>query len=133
MTFVNLPVTVVAQAYAPRGASGSAESVVRQVLPIRPRSIGRHVETVGQFLAPVRRRGGLAPVVGDADRLAVLELADRDVAVQASVAVIACPLDDYDIVESQPPANFECQLGKVALMSATSFAVWTASRICGHW
>src|ERR1041384_1223338 len=89
--------------------------MVGEVLAIRPDAVTGHVEPVRPSLAPFGCLGGLAPVVSYAHGLPALQLAYGHVPVQASVAVVAGPLDHDGIVEVQPPADLECELGEVAL------------------
>jgi hypothetical protein len=77
-----------------------------KVLCVFPNSIGGHVETTGEWSAPFGRGGGFAPVVGDFGGLAVVEFGDADVPVEASIAVIARPFDDDDVLEVKSPTDF---------------------------
>ena len=108
-------------------------SVVAEVVCVGPDAIAGHVEPFCQRLTPLGCGGWFVPVVGDADGSPGLQFADGHVSVQASVAVVAGPLDHDDIVELQTPADFECELGEVAPTSATSRLERTISSICGHW
>jgi hypothetical protein len=74
--------------------------VVPEVGIVRPDFVDRHVEASGQGSSPCGGVGGLAPVVGDPDCLAVLELANGHVPVQTPVAVVARPLDHDHVVEA---------------------------------
>ena len=108
--------------------------VVGQVLSVRPDAVAGHLESIGQRPAPFGCLGGLAPVVGDPHGFAVLQFADGHVPVQASVTVVAGPLDDDNIVELQTPADLQRELGEVALDIGDERAlVRTISPICGHW
>src|SRR5450432_3900700 len=69
-------------------------SVVPEMLPVRPDTIAGHVESIRQRATPLGCRRGLTPVVSDANRVAVLQLADGHVSVQAAVTVVARPLGD---------------------------------------
>ena len=77
-----------------------------EVLGAFPDSIGGHVEAIGQREAPLRCGGGFAPIIGDFDGLTVLEFGDADVAVEVSVAIVASPLGDDDVIEFQASTDF---------------------------
>ena len=47
--------------------------------------------------------------------LPILQLADRHVPIEASVTVVAGPLDHDDVIELQAPADLERELGEVPL------------------
>lgn len=79
-----------------------------------------------------KHSGGLAPVVGHPHGFTVLDLADRDVAIEPPVAVVACPLDDDDLVELTSPAHLGRQLEKSPSTLAIRALPRTISPICGH-
>jgi hypothetical protein len=100
--------------FAARGLMLAEALVMGKVLCVFPNSVGGHVETSGEWSAPFWRGGGFAPVVGDFGGLAVLQFGDADVSVEASIAVIARPFDDDDVVEVKSPTDFQGELGEVA-------------------
>jgi hypothetical protein len=79
-----------------------------------PDTVGRHVEATGEWSSPFGRGGGFTPVIGDFDGYAVVKLGDTDVSVEASVAVIARPLDDDGVLVMKSSADFQGEFGKVA-------------------
>jgi hypothetical protein len=76
----------------PRPAAADDARVLRSVtvedVGGRPDPVARHVQACGQRLPPCWRRERLTPVVGHADRLPIVELGDRDVAVHPAVATL---------------------------------------------
>jgi hypothetical protein len=79
-----------------------------------------------------RRGGWLTPVVSHLDRPAVSKFANRDVAVETPVAVIARPLDDHHIVSLDSLTDRQHELGEVALHGSDEVGPTTTSSICGH-
>ena len=86
-----------------------------KVRMIRPDPVTWHGERSGEILAPGGRSRRLTPIVGHLHRPAISKFADRDVAVEAPVAVVARPLDDHHAISVESPAHRERQLGEVAL------------------
>jgi hypothetical protein len=83
---------------------------------VRPRAVWRHFKGFGEPASPFGDCGGFAPVIGDSDGPSLSKFADRNVAVQTPVAVVAGPLDDHDpAVEMEPPSDFEGQAVEVRL------------------
>jgi len=80
--------------------------VMGKMLCVFPNSVRGHIEEAGEWSAPFGRGGGFAPVVGDSGGLAVVEFGDADVPVEASIAVIARPFDDDDVLEVKSPTDF---------------------------
>lgn len=78
------------------------------MLAVFPDSVGGHVGAGGEWLTPVGRGGGFPPVVGDFGALAIPQFSHADVAVEPSVAIVAGPFDDDDVVvQVQASADFQ--------------------------
>ena len=69
---VTLPKPPKAPRRRARVGAGVRGLVVAEVFCVGPDAVAGHVEAIGQWLSPLRRVGGFAPVVGDPYRLTVL-------------------------------------------------------------
>jgi len=95
-------------------AGDPVESVPAEVGCVFPDAICRHFEPIGHTLPPFRGLDRFPPVVRDVGDCAVDEFSNGDVAVEASVAVVAGPFDDDGGAQSVAAADFQGESGEVA-------------------
>src|SRR5215218_7944435 len=107
----------------------------RRRRPAAPRRAARDrrpaSERVGELLPPGGRLERLAPVVGDTNRIAVPQVGDADVAVDAAVAVVGAPFDHQGVAEAMAPADPEPQALEVGPTSAIRALRLITSPLCG--
>jgi hypothetical protein len=95
---------------------------VEQMLSVGPYPVCRHDKRRRHRLAPGGDPGGPAPIVRDFRGNAILQLTDRDVAVDATISVVAEPLNEHEIVEAEAPSNFQRECIELGLNSRHEIA-----------